>query len=461
MAKRAMIRMSTNASGATTAKARPASASEPESRSQEAARLGSMLWRAALVGILLLAFALRAAVYLKGPRPIDGAGLVAVQGEMARNIIDHRKWFVVNQKALDLVTDRQNKETKLIDPARLDFSRVDQNASYEPEIQQMPGVAPVLAGVWWVTGRQTYSTIQWLQILVDTFMVLLVYWIAQRLSGRTPVAIIAALLYAIWPGAIVVSKRPMLDTWAGFFVIGLLAVFLWAREQSRIWRLIPLGILTGLGLYFRPFVILLPIALALVATPRGGWRRRLAWAAVPTVLALLILSPWTIRNAYDFHRFIPFRTGLGQAVYDGLGSNDAGASAFVHKRRPDVAYGSPEYDNVLLRSTARTILDRPGHYLWLVTKRARLLLPCLLLVLIWRRWRREGMILVAVALATIVPYLPIGSEPRFYLPAAFAYFILAAMAVDVTLSSTLGSSLLRGARTSNRAVAAAQKPEQT
>jgi 4-amino-4-deoxy-L-arabinose transferase-like glycosyltransferase len=455
-----MSRTFLKTSPATNAKTTSVSEREPKSRSQEAARFRSILRRTALVGILLLAFALRAAVYLEAPRPIDGAGLVAVQGEMARNILDHGQWFVVNQKALDLVSERQNKEAKLIDPSRFDFSPVDQDASFEPEIEQMPGVAPILAGLWWVTGRQTYSSIQWFQILVDTAMVLLVYWIAQRLSRSTRVSMFAGLLYAIWPGAIIVSKRPMLDTWAAFFVIVCLAAFLWAREQRRIWRLIPLGVLTGLGLYFRPFIILLPIALALVAAP-DGWRRRFAWAALPSVVALLILSPWAIRNAYEFHRFIPFRTGLGQAVYDGLGSNDARARDFVHQRRPDLAYGSPEYDSFLLRSTGRSILDRPGHYLWLVANRARLLLPCLLVFLVWRRWRREGLILVAVALATILPFIPIGSEPRFYLPAAFAYLILGAMAADVALSSMLGSGFLPGTRKSGGAVAAAPRSGKT
>ena len=37
------------------------------------------------------------------------------------------------------------------------------------------------------------------------------------------------------------------------------------------------------------------------------------------------------------------------------------------------------------------------------------------------------MILVAAAAATIVPYLLIGDDTRFYLPAAFAYIILLAM----------------------------------
>jgi peptidoglycan/LPS O-acetylase OafA/YrhL len=72
--------------------------------------------------------------------------------------------------------------------------------------------------------------------------------------------------------------------------------------------------------------------------------------------------------------------------------------------------------------------------------RARFLLPCLLVLLVFRRWRTNTLIPVAAAAATIVPYLLIGDDTRFYLPAAFAYCILAAMAavqVGVLLRGTL------------------------
>jgi 4-amino-4-deoxy-L-arabinose transferase-like glycosyltransferase len=307
----------------------------------------------------------------------------------------------------------------------------------------MPGVALVLAALWWPTGNETYASLQWLQLLVDTVMVLLIYWIGIRLTRNVHVSLLAALLYAIWPGAIVMDRRPVLDTWAIYFTIGCVAAFLWARERptSR-WRLISVGLLTGVGIYFRPFLLLLPIALALVATPGGGWRRRLLWIAAPTVIALLVLTPWTVRNYYEFHRFIPTRTGLGQAVFQGagLGSGDQNSAKYVREHSNDAKYGSPKYDDVLLGAAARDIANHPGAYFSKALHRARLLLPCLLALLVWRRWRSSALVPVAAAAATIVPYLLIGDDSRFYLPAAFAYCLLVAMATIVVgklLSSRL------------------------
>jgi 4-amino-4-deoxy-L-arabinose transferase-like glycosyltransferase len=397
--------------------------------------------RLAVVLLLSLGLGLRAAVYVDAPKPTDGAGLAAEQGLIARNIVDHGRWFVVNPAAADLVTKRQIRESRLVDLSQFDFSEVDRATEARPTVDQMPGIAVLLAGIWWVTGDLTYTSLQWIQILIDTGMILLVFWIAFRLTRTTRVALTSALLYALWPGAIVVAKRPVLDTWAVFFTIGCVAAFVWARERpSSRHRLALIGVVAGLGIYFRPFVVLLPAALAMVATPSGGWRHKLLWIFAPTILALLILAPWTIRNYYEFNRFIPTRTGLGQALFQGTGqaTGDEGSRRYVKQHRKNAEYGSPGYDDFLISGAVRAIVDDPGFYLHLVLRRVtRFLLPCLLVVFVWRRWRSAALIPVAAAAATVPPYVFIGDDTRFYLPAAFAYIILVAMTTEVAVAAVL------------------------
>jgi hypothetical protein len=392
----------------------------------------------ALVALVVFAVILRGVSYFENSRPFPGGGLAAAQAEMARNIVEHDRWFVINRQATDLVTKRQTQEHQLVDFSHVDFSHADRLARAEPAVDQMPGVAIVLAGLWWVSGSKTYTLLQWLQILIDASMVLLIYWIASRLTHSKGVSLLSALLYAIWPGAIIVAKRPVLDTWAVFFTIGCVAAFVWARESPKSGRrLALLGVLTGAGIYFRPFIVIIPIVLALVAAPVRGWKGRLLWLTAPTLVAVLVLAPWTIRNYYEFNRFIPTRTGLGQAVFEGTGQTsggDEGAAAYVRRHQRDTAYGSPAYDDFLLAGAVRAISEDPTKYLHLIARRARLLLPCLLLVVAWRRWRQAALIPVGAAVATIVPYILIGDDTRFYLPAAFAYFILFAMVMEVVFS---------------------------
>src|SRR5436190_1992397 len=280
----------------------------------------------ALAVLLALAFSLRADSYFANPRPLGGGGLAGEQAEMARNIVEHGKWFVLNPRAFELIKQRQARAHHLVDVSKIDFTRVDQKTRAYPVVDQMPGVAAVLAAFWWPTGSRSYTPIQWLQILLDTAMVLLIYWIAYRLTRRHPAAFLAALLYAVFP----------------------------------------------------------------------------------TAIALVLLSPWTIRNYYEFHRFIPTRTGLGQAVFEGVGQGktDEHSKAYVQQHRPGARYGSPVYDDFLLGGAARAIADHPGFYARLVWHRAeRYLLPCLLVLLVWRRWRNAALVPVAAVAATVMPYL--------------------------------------------------------
>jgi 4-amino-4-deoxy-L-arabinose transferase-like glycosyltransferase len=397
-----------------------------------------------IVLVLAIALAVRVAAYAADLKPGYLSGLTAYQAEMARNIVHGGKWFVVNEKALGGYQQLQEEQGRYVDPQDVDFSEWDRDATYKPEVLEVPGLALPLAAIWWATGSERYSYIQWLQILIDTGMVFLVYWIGLRLTQRRSVALGAAALYAVWLGAILLAKTPSLDTWAGFFVVSALALFLWARQGSSRWpKLVLLGILIGVGMYFRPFVALVPIALALADAKRTTLRRTLESALVPTLIALVVIAPWTIRNAVEFHRFIPMRVGIGQALWEGLGerpnsfgavNDDAEATSWVLARRPDLEPSTPAFDTYLLHESLDAIVHHPAHYLELVLRRAIFLVPCLLFFAWRKRQGDDRAPLVAVALAVILPYVFIRMEDRFWLPAAFAYLILLTMAFAGALS---------------------------
>lgn len=157
---------------------------------------------------------------------------------------------------------------------------------------------------------------------------------------------------------------------------------------------------------------LLPVAplAALALWPR--WRHGLAVLG----LALLMLTPWTLRNYLTFDRLIPIATGAGIQYWKG-------ESALY--RQPDLEYtvyrratGQPLHqtyfgpedpadDALLLRLAIEDMTERPGHYLlrslhsyllfWVPTDQgwpkaaltALLNLPLLLPgILTWRRQHR-------------------------------------------------------------------------
>jgi 4-amino-4-deoxy-L-arabinose transferase-like glycosyltransferase len=417
--------------------------------------------RVLLAGLVLLALIVRGGAFAAEPHPYDSAGLAAAHGELARNIVSNGKWFVVNLEAQPVVREPQQREHRLVDPATLRFGAADAHPRYQPVVLQPVGEGVVLAGLWAITGDQRYLYVQLLQVALDSVMVLLVFWICLTLYRRRRAAWIAAFLYAVFIPAVVIARIPHLDIWAVDFTILIVALLVRARVAIRpIPWLIAAGVATGLGVYFRPGVALVPVLLALATWRWSDWRDALRLGGVPVLVAALLMVPWTIRNENEFHRFIPTRIGIGQNLWEGLGEvhNDFGAlldddqtARQVARMRPDLHYGTPAYDAYLEDKATSAIVDHPDHFARVVARRAfittvglrNLAMPIgivepILFVLavaaaIWtrRRFAESHVLLASVIVATIAPYLVLHVEPRYVLPASFVYLIWLAVGIDL------------------------------
>jgi hypothetical protein len=401
-----------------------------------------------LVTFVVVAILVRAGFLVANPHPSESSGLSAAHGEMAHNIVDHGRWFVTNPAATTALGNAQNAEHRLIDPATFDYSAADRSPRYQPQVLEPVGEAVVLAGLWTVTGDERYVYLQVLQIVLDSAMVLLVF-----------------------------MRIPHLDGWAIIWTITITALFVRALDQEGPLRgVLLVGLATGLGVYFRPGVLLLPIALALAAIPSSGWRQALRYGGVPLIVAALLMVPWTVRNYEEFHRFVPTRVGIGQNLWEGLGevSNDFGAVLDdavtfqqVQRTRPDLKYGTPAYDAYLTRKGIDAIEQHPGHYAKVLGRRVLVstvlmanpvdtsdaqqpstsvsnalrhpleplvfILALVTLVATRRMWRRH-LFLVAVVLAGLAPYVVLHFESRYGLVNSFAYMILVGFGADAALA---------------------------
>jgi 4-amino-4-deoxy-L-arabinose transferase-like glycosyltransferase len=421
----------------------------------------------------------------------------SIDGELARNIVAGRG-FVFNERARAYLYERRQHGAGLIDPATVNYAPLDRNAERVPEIIESPGGGALLAGVWAIAGSEYYLPMQILQAIVDACLALLVFRISMRLFKRRTAALLAAALYALYPPIAWQTTVVYVDVWAVDFTIAIVAAYLEAVSSPHRWRwLVACGLLTGVGVYFRPNLVLLPAILALATIPGLGWRRALGNGLVTTLLAVVLIVPWTVRNYEEFHAFIPFRDGLGHALWDGLGEihnnlgadwNDSVTYAEVRRLRPDLRPESPAWDNFLLahivipaiehhplvyaevvarRTVLSTLLTYEGQWMrhgrTLPASRtpaslvsfafghplalledalqpAVFLFAMLTLGFTWRRWRRQHMILIAVVLSVLLPYIAIHLEARYILPAAFAYLIWIGLGIDLLAERAKRSS---------------------
>lgn len=229
-------------------------------------------------------------------------------------------------------------------------------------------VAPLypllLAGVFKVFGVYTPAS-AWVILTINSFFsaltALTTYEIAARCYGRR-VAIWSAWIWALYPAAMQYSVRWVwemtLSTWLLSWGV-VLALRMrgtgespaqdnaettgsganWAVQRSeshgaagqtsslRRWLLF--GFVWSLIALSNPSLLLfLPAAgiWVIMGQPRSSRRRQLAYASASAVLFVMCISPWVIRNAVVFHRFIPMRANFGAEFYMG---NGPGARGFL------------------------------------------------------------------------------------------------------------------------------------
>ena len=105
--------------------------------------------------------------------------------------------------------------------------------------------------------------------------------------------------------------------------VALLASVSWVKTP-RARRALGVGFLWGLAVLTRPTALPLPFVVAVwVWVPLGFMlspRERLRQLALVFTGVLLVIAPWTIRNAVTLHAFVPVTTGGGRSLLD---SNNA------------------------------------------------------------------------------------------------------------------------------------------
>jgi len=435
----------------------------------------------ALIAIVLLGLGIRVTYAVTTGHSTT---LLTVGVDIAHNIVAHGHWFVDNRRADDYLGLLAKQRGHLIDPASVNLSYVDKHGVWYPEADHPVGTAVVTAGLWALTGSERFIQIEVLQAVIDALAALLVYWIAMQLFNRPRAALLAALAYALYPPLAFLAIDPYDDIWAVDFTIAIVALYLLMTKSGYRWRwLIVCGLVAGVGAYFRPQVLLIVPVLALATLARTGWREALRRALTASLVAALLLAPWTIRNYETFHGFVPVRSGVWETLVSGLSELPTN---LVHEAEVDIVREHPGilaesaawhadmkhyfiraveqhplfYVEVLLHRVALStvlvneirwmhrgagaVLDYKGGPLALLVAHPFELLEYALpnvvfvlamigLALSWRRWKEQSVFLVALVLCVLLPYIAMHVEERYLFPAFFVYFIWIGLGAELVL----------------------------
>jgi 4-amino-4-deoxy-L-arabinose transferase-like glycosyltransferase len=242
-----------------------------------------------------------------------------------------------------------------------------------PSALRPPAYPYFLGGVFAVSG-DSFTAGRLAAALLGVLTVALIGVIAQLLWNRS-VAIVAMAIAAVYPPLVLLSGTLLSESLGLPLVLALVALVLAYRDGPRPHWVAPVaGVLFGLALLDRPALVMfgVPLIAGLWGWP---WRSRTAMRAPAIALAaaLLTVLPWTLRNAIEFHDFVPISTQSGFLVagtYNATSDHDPanpGAyrpASFDPALRPIVADPSLDENQVNkeLSKAGRTYAkDHPGY----------------------------------------------------------------------------------------------------
>jgi 4-amino-4-deoxy-L-arabinose transferase-like glycosyltransferase len=214
---------------------------------------------------------------------------------------------------------------------------------------------PAWVGLWYALLGHHSVAVKLIQVPFGAVTIPLTWLLARRLFGPR-VATVAAFVVAIYPLAWQYEGLLYPESLATPLYVLLLIVMFTGTPTRR--RAIGFGLLVGVALLLRPTTEFLFLGALVAWSLRVGWRRGVLLTVVGVLAAVVVVAPWTIRNAIVMHGFVPISM-QDSALYGTFNSVSAHNPVSPYAWRAD-----PEPDAYLFN---------PAHPLSDVTLRSRLI----------------------------------------------------------------------------------------
>jgi 4-amino-4-deoxy-L-arabinose transferase-like glycosyltransferase len=246
----------------------------------------------------------------------------------------------------------------------------------------MPPVYPLIVAVFFRVFRvhtaRSIFAVHAFDCLINSLACIPVFFVARRSFGPR-VALWAAWAWVFSPYGIYFAAA-----WAWSTHLLLLCLYcllylaqdLEASPRLRLWA--GFGLLAGFAGLTEPSILVVVVFLLAFAAwrlARSGQRWLLPGLVASLVVAATI-SPWLIRDAIVFHRFIPMRDSMGLELW--MGNNGYSTRWTSDQKHPlhdaqelaDYNRGELAYMDHKAKQAHTYIHDHPGWYVWMSARRA-------------------------------------------------------------------------------------------
>jgi 4-amino-4-deoxy-L-arabinose transferase-like glycosyltransferase len=315
-----------------------------------------------------------------------------------------------------------------------------------------------LAGVYTLTGYHPLVARLLQGIVGGALLCFLIYRIGRRVVNEET-GLVGAGLAAVYGYFIYYNVALMTETF--FIVLVLLTLYLGieVKENPTLLRWVGLGLSLGLASLLRQTVLLfVPFLLIWLFLELRTRSIRLWHFAIPIVIILLLVTPWTLRNYRIYHQFLLLNSNAGYALYasnnPNLGTDWRNDAVVVPVPEALKGQNEAKLDRALTQRGIEFILADPARYLrlsmdktleffwfWPSSDSSRisnlnrvlsfgLYLPFMLfgLWLSLSRWRSFVVLYLFIVIHTGI-YLLSWPAPRYRLPVDAVSMVFAALAL--------------------------------
>ena len=258
-----------------------------------------------ICAIVVVAFAIRIAFLVSWDQRNFYGKLSLEQGAVALSLLDGHG-IAMGDSCVEALYALSGERSRVLDPEEVQCPEDD---TYTPWVHHMPGYAFFLALVWAPTGHQSFIIAQAVQVIIDSLLVLAIFYASYRWFGKT-VAFLASGSYAIYLPQAFLSAAPIRDAWWGFTVVGVLFFLARYPATTSIWRrYLAIGVVVGVGVYMTSAVVFLPLFIGIADSVVNGIRRSMAPILLSMVIVSIFLTPWAVRNFIEPEVDPKIRTG--------------------------------------------------------------------------------------------------------------------------------------------------------
>jgi len=170
-----------------------------------------------------------------------------------------------------------------------------------------------LASVYAVFGH-SFLAVRVVQSVLGAFLLLMIFWIAEKVYPRKHIPRIAAFIGAVYPYLVFVSGLLYVTLLFTVILSLLVYVILLFHEKPTITKAALIGLFIGLSIFCRPIIVFfVPLwILWEIIYRRESFPKLGGHVIVAGVVFLIVIFPWEFRNYKIFHRVTPIRAYKGE-----------------------------------------------------------------------------------------------------------------------------------------------------